>query len=415
MSDNAFSISGVVKDGITQQPLKNQSLLCLFENTYLITATDQDGYYCFRNLPNENVYLYNLGNDYANMFVSLDVDHSYTDVDLLLGPRPDTVVSGKIMDGETARSISNYKIVFVNDIKMRHYNSITDENGRFIISGIQPGVYKYGIENIFPDIYTNSVTYGNLFYVNENTNGTHYMIPVRKGALVCGYVKTPDGSALENLDIAYIGENSRGYMSTDCTGFYIQRVPLGNYFIAPRFDESVSALTINFSVQNVDDTVHLDDMVVYDMHAGSSISGMVQNPEDLPKQGVFKIMAFESRVQQDPNIPFEYYEIAATVLEQAGAFEINALPEDTEYDLWLTAFRVTEDTVVDLGEIILPFAAKKEGADLNGDCIVNIGDVQIFTDQWLVEDQSDADFDQTGLVNFADFKTLAEYWLFNRL
>ena len=48
--------------------------------------------------------------------------------------------------------------------------------------------------------------------------------------------------------------------------------------------------------------------------------------------------------------------------------------------------------------------------DLNGDCQVDLLDVQILAAQWLVDTQSPADLTGDDRVNIRDFATLAAYW-----
>ena len=61
------------------------------------------------------------------------------------------------------------------------------------------------------------------------------------------------------------------------------------------------------------------------------------------------------------------------------------------------------------------FAGWCPPTDLNGNCWVNLDDVQIFAQQWLdteacEEEEICADFDGLNGVDFADFSTLASYW-----
>ena len=70
----------------------------------------------------------------------------------------------------------------------------------------------------------------------------------------------------------------------------------------------------------------------------------------------------------------------------------------------------TEDTQTQAPEIILPFAAVKDGPDLDGDGYVNIYDAAVFIDQYLQSGPRLADFSQDQNVNLTDLATLFEYW-----
>ena len=69
------------------------------------------------------------------------------------------------------------------------------------------------------------------------------------------------------------------------------------------------------------------------------------------------------------------------------------------------------DSNIDTGIIVLPFVGEKEGADLNGDGLVNLGDFAEFAGQWLQAGPLEANFDQQGDVDFADFARFAKLWL----
>ncbi len=61
------------------------------------------------------------------------------------------------------------------------------------------------------------------------------------------------------------------------------------------------------------------------------------------------------------------------------------------------------------------FAGRCPSADLNGNCWVNIYDLQIFADQWLDAESCEetvtcADFDGLNGIDFADFAMLASQW-----
>ncbi len=67
------------------------------------------------------------------------------------------------------------------------------------------------------------------------------------------------------------------------------------------------------------------------------------------------------------------------------------------------------------GTIVMPFAGAKEGADLNGDGVVDLFDGAVFTDQWLQSGSLEGDFNQDDNVNFVDWARLAENWLWKAI
>jgi hypothetical protein len=55
-------------------------------------------------------------------------------------------------------------------------------------------------------------------------------------------------------------------------------------------------------------------------------------------------------------------------------------------------------------------AVKKERADLNGDGAIDMLDVAEFSQVWLQNGSSEADFNQDSRVNFSDWVRMAENW-----
>ncbi len=65
--------------------------------------------------------------------------------------------------------------------------------------------------------------------------------------------------------------------------------------------------------------------------------------------------------------------------------------------------------------IVMPFSGDKEGADLNGNGIVNMFDFAKFGSEWRQSGSLDADFDQNGEVGASDLARLVENWLWRAI
>ncbi len=92
----------------------------------------------------------------------------------------------------------------------------------------------------------------------------------------------------------------------------------------------------------------------------------------------------------------------------AGQYTLTAT--HSMYQNASTTVQVVEGESAHAGVIIMPFAGEKEGADLNGDGLIDTGDLLAFAGQWLQDGMLDANFDRQGNVDLSDFVRLAGLW-----
>jgi hypothetical protein len=137
------------------------------------------------------------------------------------------------------------------------------------------------------------------------------------------------------------------------------------------------------------------------------VTGTVKNTNDRPVLGAAVLLSDSSNDfggfgMTDCNGQYIIYNVPA------GTYTATAL--HSKYLPTSTTVEVIEGVTTDVNTVIMPFAGEKEGADLNGDGIIDMLDVAEFSGMWLESGLSEADFNQDSKVNFNDWKRMAENW-----
>ncbi|MCK4795555.1 MAG: carboxypeptidase regulatory-like domain-containing protein [Desulfobacteraceae bacterium] len=142
---------------------------------------------------------------------------------------------------------------------------------------------------------------------------------------------------------------------------------------------------------------------------GSTVTGSVENTDSQAVMGATVLLNdsatgnFAGFADTDPNGEYVIYNVPAG--------EYTATAVHSKYLNASTMVQVVDGVAADVSTIVMPFAGEKESANLNGDGIVNMLDVAVFTNQWLQSGSLEADFNQDSNVNFSDWARLAENWL----
>jgi hypothetical protein len=140
---------------------------------------------------------------------------------------------------------------------------------------------------------------------------------------------------------------------------------------------------------------------------GSTVRGSVENTDGQPVLGADVLLVDSSNGfggfgGTDCNGQYVICNVPA------GTYTATAV--HSKYINTSTTVEVVEETTADVNTIIMPFAGEKEGADLNGDGVIDMLDVMEFSDTWLQSGPSEADFNQDNRVSFKDWVRMAENW-----
>lgn len=141
---------------------------------------------------------------------------------------------------------------------------------------------------------------------------------------------------------------------------------------------------------------------------GSTVTGRVKNTDDRPILGATVLLSdsssgFGGFGETDCNGEYVIYNVPA------GTYTATAV--HSKYLHTSTTVNVVDGIPADVNTITMSFAGEKEGADLNGDGVIDMLDVAEFCETWLESGSSEADFNQDSSVNFNDWARLAENWL----
>lgn len=191
--------------------------------------------------------------------------------------------------------------------------------------------------------------------------------------------------------------------------FTISALPPGNYDVhliaeyeTPDEIESIAGRDSMFNVPV--GTTGID--LTYDSQ-GSTVTGQVVNSNAQPVMGA--TVLFNDLATGAFGFAYTDNHGEYTVYNMSGGTYTAAALHSKYLDASTTVQVVDGETAyVDI--IITPFSGEKEGADLNGDGIIDVSDMAVFAGQWLNSGPVDSNFDQQGNVDLADFSRVADNW-----
>jgi len=509
-----LKVSGRVTDKYTMTPLADIRVGCWHddEDFWTQTQTDTNGIYEITNLPPGDVQIRAEPESYyACIGTEFELTTDVNNLDFALPP--EAILSGKVLDGDTAEPAADIEITYWNNRYAVWKNYYSDADGTFTLTNLPPGIGEIKARPQVATGYAWSLPWGsNWVYLNEGEHDSERIIALQKGALVSGYIKDANGGPASGIEFDWQGRMSEGWGDVDINGHYQIRLPLGTYTIGPDEDD-FGSLHPEITITDINQPVDVNDITIYSEQTGGQISGDVNNPGGYSKMGEFFIVAFETGTVIGPNTWHTIEPLGEAELEQAGPFAITALPHDANYDVYLCVISETVDEIMSLaawdvainvavdttginldynsegstvsgkvinaeglavmgatvllndsatknftgfgetdpnGEyviynvpggtysagavhskylsvstmvevvdgaaadvniIVMPFAGEKEGANLNGDGVVNMVDFAKLADQWREFGLLEANFNQDSSVDFADLKRVAENWL----
>ena len=344
-----FTISGRVTDKYTLAGLGNIRVGCWNEDFEIWndTYTDLNGFYTLTNIqPGEVQVRAEPETYYAGMGKEFELTEDIYDLDFALSPG--AMLSGKVLDAETAEPIEGVEVTYWCDRYAVWKNDYSDAYGEFTLTNLPPGMAEVKAR---PDVdtgYAWSLPWGsNLICLAEGEHRSNRIIALHKGALVTGYMKDVNGIAIGGIEYDWEGRTCDGWEQADVNGRYQIRLPLGTYVIGQDEDD-LCALPVKVIITDINQPVDVNDMIVYTEQTGGQISGTVNNPGGHSKNGEFIIVAFESGTAIDANTWYTIDPIGECELAQAGPFTIRALPPGVNYDIYLCVTSETPDEIMSL-------------------------------------------------------------------
>jgi hypothetical protein len=239
-----------------------------------------------------------------------------------------------------------------NIIEYSEENSMTafvlsDANGNFSFLDLwHSGAAEVKAKPYIESGYAWNLPWGSdLVNLKEGEHRTDRIIFLEKGALVSGHIKDANGNPAGNFEFYCAGRNCDISGSTNANGLYQIRLPKGTFNIQPDDDEQFGMLNKTFTITDINSDVNLSDIIVYTSATGEQISGDINNPGEFAKTGSFAVWAYKAGATlNDPNIWLCAIVPSSNIhLENAGAFSLNNLPPDVNYDIYLAIFSETPD------------------------------------------------------------------------
>jgi uncharacterized surface anchored protein len=141
LSPSAGTISGRVTDAATKKPISGASIQVFSDFILISTAlTDPNGNYQINDIAPGSYNVIASNNNYQSQIIGAIVNQNATTiVDFALKTNPGTI-SGTVIDATNSKPIAGATILLFTGRTYRG-NSITDNNGNYIISNLAPGDY----------------------------------------------------------------------------------------------------------------------------------------------------------------------------------------------------------------------------------------------------------------------------------
>jgi len=365
-----FSIAGTVTDRATLLPLDNARVGCWNDESgiWTETRTNADGRYVLTNIQPGNVEVRaEPDSPYAWIGTEFELTQDINDLDFACGP--EAILSGRVLDAETAEPVTGVEVAYCNDRYAVWQDDYTNTDGTFSLANLPPGIAEIKARPQADTGYAWSLSWNTtLVYLPEGSRKSRCAIPLQKGALATGCVRDSSLDPLGNFEIEYMGRNCEGWLETDPDGYYRIRLPLGEYTVS--LDEGgVGALPAEISIVDINQPVEVNDIIVYIEDTGGQISGNINNPGGYSRTGEFLVVAFEAGTVIDANTLATIVPVSEPQSSEAGPFVISALPPDANYDIYLVVESETTDEMESIAvrDYVFDVAVGASGINLNYD------------------------------------------------
>lgn len=416
----ALSVCGKVTEKATGTALQDIRISCHLEDLDVWGGdayTDVNGFYKLTNLPPGEVEIRAEPTSYyARIGTEFELTEDINDLDFAL--LVEAVLSGKVLDAETAEPIAGVEVTYWCDRYQVWQNDYTDADGVFSLTNLPPGMAEIKARPVVDTGYAWSLPWGsNLICLGEGEHQSNRIIALQKGALVTGYIKDVNGIVVSGVEYGWVGRMCDGWEHTDVNGRYQIRLPVGSYIIGLDEDD-LCALPTRVTITDINQPVDVNNMIAYSEQTGGQISGNVNNPSGYTKTGMFLIVAFETGVSIEPSTWYTISEVGETDMSDSGPFTIRALPPDANYDVYLCVINEREDGTeslamrdiainVAVGTTSINLDYNSEGSTVNGKVINTYGRA-VLGATVLLNDLATGDF--TG---FGDVDSNGEYIIYN--
>lgn len=422
------SLSGVVVDIQTAQPIPNIELEFWNEqyNSWTNATTDSDGHFTLTHLPPgiaEIIAMPQVDTGYAWSLnwpaTWINIPEAEDVQNRVIALQKGALVTGYIKHPD-GLPFALTEFDFRSQLA-EGWND-TDPNGYF---EIRLPLGDNGLSIELDDGYSQQSLTPNITDLSTPIDlGDIIIYSQTDGSQITGLVSNPTVAPYQGVfevsvfpaGTTMTADNFGGFCDTswvelaDFGSYSLKSLPPGNYDLYlwlinedPQGPETIAIRDIIYNVSTGASNIDL----AYDSQGGT-LTGAIINQYSDPILGAVAFLAdsttgkFAGLADADPNGQFTIYNF------EPGTYTLTAThPMYMNEEIPVT---ITLGATTTVPTITMDFAGIKQGSDLNGDGHTNIADIEIFTSKWLTTD-SDANFDQQGLVQFSDFAALAQLWM----
>ncbi|MEK1833445.1 carboxypeptidase regulatory-like domain-containing protein [Priestia megaterium] len=248
LSPNPGTVQGVVTDAQTGDTLPNTFIRVINNNGVIVTVVqnDKNGQYRVQNLEPGTYTLTVINSSFQRGTIGFVVSAGQTNtINISLEPNPGSI-GGTIANAQTNLPLASATVqLFLSQSLIPVANTVTDENGQYRFSGLEPGDYVVAANSTN---FARSVI-GATVFPNVQTTANVSLQP--NPASVSGRITDQNGSPLSNATVRIIDENETllgtGISSLD--GIYtVGGLPPGTYGIVvtdTNFSTVTSGLTLS--------------------------------------------------------------------------------------------------------------------------------------------------------------------------
>ncbi|MED4051937.1 carboxypeptidase regulatory-like domain-containing protein [Priestia megaterium] len=244
---NPGIIQGVVTSQQTEQPIVNTLIRVVDVNgiTIAVTQTDISGSFQAQGLAPGTYSLIATNPEFQGETVGFSIGPNQTITqNISLAPNPG-ILTGTVSDLQTGVSLAGAVVqIFSAGNLIPIENAITNQNGSFIVRGLEPGEYNV----LARATNFGSLVVGATIAPEDTTNITISLAPL--SGSISGQVTDFSGNPLSNATLRLLDRNQNvvGIGATDISGAYtISNIAPGTYILvasAPGFGTSNQGITV---------------------------------------------------------------------------------------------------------------------------------------------------------------------------
>jgi hypothetical protein len=345
----AFYVSGIVYDKASSLPVEG---VYVGSNIRDINAygghcqTNADGYYILKNLPQcdeLDLWVNTAGTAYAQVGAETSVYGNIENMDFAL--TTGAAVNMQVVDIATGEPLPGVEVTCDNEYYQSWSNAFSDIGGWAAMEQVPGGVCEITARPPQESGYCWSYNWPQSMVYLPGDEDTFSHIAVQKGAMITGRFIDAASNPLSGIEFEWIGETCGGWTTAAADGTFSLRLPLGLSTVGCDEDEFFCEPVL-VNVSDVNTSVNIGDITVYDSSSCEFISGSVTAPSGWPQQGELEVISFEPGTFIDADSLAYISPVSEAPLEPDGSFALPVVPGKT-FDVYLVLIEEIEGSGVE--------------------------------------------------------------------